>query len=175
MKRIIFIVIVAAVLSGCSNGVELLRPNTPTQTPFRKGELSPEIKESLAPSMNTSAQPKISSDFSNAPDVDDVKALTSLEISDVLLQDATEYELPLDKYFAVVLQEDSSKNLRWLLASEDGIYKFIGENHLDGYRVFVFEPLNKGETNILFEFTENGKTLIETINYHLFLGTASGD
>jgi hypothetical protein len=133
-----------------------------------------ETESTSKPADSEDSSPKLTGDLSNIPTIDDIKDISDIEVTSVLASDSLEYELPLNENFAVALREDVTKGVRWLLASEDGKYKLLDEQHINGYRVFIFSSDIKGETHMLFEL-ESGGVVADTLSYQLFLGTPGGD
>lgn len=165
--RILLILMCFSILGicGCSKTIK----NT-TQSPIPKETLEnqPQQKTQGENMANTpTPQPKISSDFENAPNAELVSQETGMEISAVLLQDILVYTIPMSGYFAIALEEDAEKSYRWLLASEDGAFEYIEESHINGYRVFILKPIIAGEASILFELTQDSTISIEILSYQI--------
>lgn len=164
MKHIFTILMVAVMFfSGCT------KKDTPlaTNSPSPEGDIFDQTTPTINPEATPTPEAKITSDFENAPTLQDIQLISDKEMSAVLLQDMLVYQLPLNKHFAVALQEEAEKEYRWLLSGENGLYEYVEELHINGYRVFVFMPKSKGETSIDFELTQGGATLIDILSYQL--------
>ena len=163
-KFIVLICFLAVLFSGCG----YLDTEKAYDSPTNQEQPSPaneDVSDELTQTSPT-PQAKISSDFENAPDAQAISQETGIAISNVLLQDMLTYDISLGDYFAVCLEEDAEKAYRWLLVSDNNLFEFIEETHINGYRVFIFKPAVAGETSILFELTQDS-TLVETLSYKI--------
>lgn len=176
MKKLIksIIIFICFILLFCSCGKKVETKEDPSETSVPMTELEP-AQPTSKPVNEDKASPKLMGDAEEPlPTIADIESVTDHKVSSVLASDSLEYEVPLNKKFAVALREDITKGVRWLLASEDGKYKLIDEQHINGYRVFIFSSDIKGETSMVYEL-EKGGVVADTLSYHLFLGTPAGD
>ena len=177
MKRItIPLIMVLLVMSFVACSPQTMEDEGKTQmqaeTPMPKMQEAPPMTTASAVPQ-TSIPPKLSGEPTNAPNKVEVEEVFGVAISTVILKDTLEYELPLNQPFAVVLPENTTEGMRWLLISEDGKYHFIQEMPMDGHRAFLFEPTQKGEDYVVFELVQGGDASIETLSFQLFLGTTA--
>lgn len=175
IKKLTILIILAVIIipiTACQKKDEQQEDNIPDFSSTSPVEYQP--KSTSKPADEEKSSPKLSGEISKLPTFADIESLSGYVVTSVLASDALEYELPLNENFAVALREDITKGVRWLLASEDGKYKLLNEQHINGYRVFVFSSDFKGETNMVYELA-SGDTVAETLSYHLFLGTPGGD
>jgi len=167
MKITIILMCFLILLSSGCNDINVEKFDNPIPIEEKSIIIDEETTEK-ALEITPTPQAKITSDFENAPSLEQVSQETNKEISTVLLQDTQTYKIPMQGYFAVCLEEDAEKAYRWLYASEDGPYKYIEETHINGYRVFIFEPLVSGETQILFNLSQNS-TLVEILSFQIVI------
>jgi predicted secreted protein len=161
---------VALLVCSCEQNVDTEDGKIDTPTPeVTMAELEP-AQPTSKPVNEEEASPKLQGDAdAPLPTEVDIEAVTKQKVTSVLASDSLVYELPVNENFAVALREDITKGVRWLLASEDGNYRLLEEQHINGYRVFVFSSDIKGETTMVYEL-ESGGLIAETLSYRLFLG-----
>lgn len=171
---IVCIISIILLIMGCQKKeiADKLPAAKPSQTEIKKSTNIPE--PTSKPANKEESSPKLSGEITDLPTLADIESVSGKKVTSILASDALEYELPLNENFAVALRENITKGVRWLLVSEDGNYKLIDEQHINGYRVFIFSSDIKGETNMVYEL-ESGGVVAETLSYHLFLGTPGGD
>lgn len=164
-KNIVLLCAVLLCTVGCDSAMEYFDKEVTPQP--SQVIVSPDTAPTEVTGASPTPQAKITSNFENAPNIQSISDETGKNISAVLLQDTLTYTIPLKDYFAICLEEDTKGSYRWLLASEDSIFRFTQEAHINGYRVYIFEPLSLGEETILFELTQDNTILVETLSYQL--------
>ena len=167
MKKFIILLCFPFVFcTGCDNiNLDTLYTSQPQQA-----ENNLTIEETLDSRLENTPTPqaKISSDFKDAPNAQMITEETGKKITAVLLQDTLTYTISTEDYFSVCLEEDAEKAYRWLLVGDNELFELVEEAHINSYRAFIFKPLGKGETSILFELTQES-TVIDTLSYQIIL------
>lgn len=173
IKSIIISICSILLLCACEKNVEEIEQD-PNETSIPMTELEP-AKPTSKPVNEEEASPKLMGNADEeVPSAVDIESVTDHKISSVIASDSLVYEVPINEKFAVALREDITKGVRWLLASGDGKYKLIDEQHINGYRVFIFSSDIKGEATMVYEL-ESGGVVADTLSYRLFLGVKAKD
>jgi len=172
MKKmaVVYLAALMLLLSGCriDDQIIIVSETPPADAPAATAQ--PSAAAEKTPEPQTSIDPKLYGNLSDAPGRERIAEAEGYELSAVLTSDSLEYEVPLDRAFAVALKEDVTKGNRWMVSSEDGNFELARETHIDGYRVFIFRPLIASDTFISFELASAEGVSIEILTYHVTLG-----